>query len=105
MKRLMLAGALLGTLIFAAAAPANARPYYYRRPVARAAARVALPPYGYGYGRSYYGYGPRYYGGPRVYGGARVYGPGLGYRSGFGYGPGFGYGSYGPGASIGLGVF
>jgi hypothetical protein len=98
MKRWMLAGALLGTLIFAAAAPASARPYYYRRPVARAAARVALPPYGYArpyYGRPYYGYGPRFYGGPGVYGGARFYGPSFGY----------GYRSYGPGAYVGLGVF
>jgi hypothetical protein len=99
MKRLMLAGALLGTLMFAAAAPAQARPYYYRRPVARAAARVALPPYGYT--RPYNGYGPRYYGGPGAYGGARVYRPGFGY----GYGPGFGYRSYGPGAYVGLGIF
>jgi hypothetical protein len=98
MKRWMLAGALLGTLMFAAAAPANARPYYYRRPLARAAARVALPPYGYA--RPYYGYGSRSYG-PGFYGGPRAYGPGFGFGSGYGYRS---YG-YGPGAYVGLGVF
>ena len=94
MRRLLLAGALLGGLIFASSAPAQAQ-YYYRRPMARAAARLALPPYGgyggygYGYGRPWYGagyYRPRPYYGPRYYGG----------YSGWGYGPG---------AYIGLGVF
>ena len=84
MKRFALVAALLCTVLVASASPASAR--YYRRPVARAAARVAFPPYGRGY------YGGGYYG-PRAYG----YGP----RS-FGYGPRWGYG---PGAYIGIGVY
>jgi hypothetical protein len=93
MRRLLLAGALLGSLIFASSTPAQAQ-YYSRRPMARAAARLALPPYGgygygYGYSRPWYGagyYRPRPYYGPRYYGG----------YSGWGYGPG---------AYVGLGVF
>ncbi len=91
MKRFALVAALLCTVLVASASPASAR--YYRRPVARAAARVALPPYGRGY------YGPRYYG-PRYYGGyyRGYYGPRY-----YGYGPRFGY--YGPGAYVGFGVY
>jgi len=97
MKRFTLVAALLCTVLFASTSPASAR--YYGRPVARAAARVALPPYGRGYyGPRYYGpryYGPRYYGG---YYGPRYYGPRY-----YGYGPRLGY--YGPGAYVGIGVY
>jgi hypothetical protein len=99
MKRFALVAALLCTAFIASASPASGR-YYYRRPVARAAVRVALPPYGRGY------YGPRYYG-PRYYGGyyGGYYGPryyGYGPRY-YGYGPRLGY--YGPGAYVGIGVY
>jgi len=75
---LLVAAGMLGgfsTIMPATESKAEAR--YYRRPVARAAARgvarvvVGARPYGYGY-RSY-GYG--YYGGYRPYG---YYGPGIG---------------------------
>ncbi len=85
MKRLLLAAALLGTLTFAATAPAQAG-YYRRRPVARAAARVALPPYARPW------HGPGYYPMP-----PRVYGPpSYGY-----YGPSY----YGPRVYLGIGVY
>jgi hypothetical protein len=96
MKRCVLWAALVCTVLAGSATPASAR-YYYRRPVARTAARVVLPPYrvvaprAY-YGPRYYGYGPRYYG-PRYYG-PRAYGY---------YGPGWGF--YGPGAYVGVGVY
>lgn len=98
MKRFVFAAALLGMLTFAVAAPAQARPYYYRRPIARAAIRMAAPPIV----RPYYGYGPRYYGpsyGPRVYGPGRYWGPG------YGYGYRSGFSGYGPGAYVGFGIY
>ena len=81
MKRFAMIGALLGALVLGATSTSQA---YYPRPVARATARVVLPPYGprvavaprlYG-PRAYYG--PRYYG-PRFYGAPyRAWGPGIG---------------------------
>lgn len=89
------AAALLGALTFAVAAPAQAQYYYRRRPAARATARIALPPYGYP--RPAYGPRPYYYpyARPRPY----YYGP-----RGF-YGPGYSGWGYGPGFSVGIGVF
>jgi len=90
MKRLAMIGALLGALVLGATATSQAQ-VIYRRPVARVAARAALPPYGPRV------WGPRVYG-PRYYG-PRVYGPGFyGYR---GWGPGW----YGPGLGVGVGVW
>jgi hypothetical protein len=89
MKRFVLVTILFCIALVANASTASAR-YYYRRPVARAAARVALPPYGVVGPRVYYG--PRYYNGPRYYG----YGPRF-----YGYGPGW----YGPRAYVGFGVY
>jgi hypothetical protein len=87
MKQLSLIAALMVALIAANAVPAKAR--YYGRPVARATARVVLPPYAVVRPRVYaprvYGYAPGYYGYGRGY-----YGYGLGY---YGYTPGYyGYG-------------
>ncbi len=59
MKLKFLAAALLGALTFAVAAPAQAQYYYRRRPAARAAARIAVPPYRYP--RPAYGPRPYYY--------------------------------------------
>ncbi|HUY34423.1 MAG TPA: hypothetical protein VMV69_16880 [Pirellulales bacterium] len=87
MKRIALVAALLCTVWVGSATSASAR--YYRRPVARAAARAVLSPY-----RGYYG--PRYYGGGGYYGGG-YYRPRY-----YGYGPRWGYG---PGAYLGIGVY
>jgi len=76
MKRIALVATLLCTVLVGTASTASAR--YYGRPVARATARVALPPYGRGYSR------PRYYG--------------RGYSR-----PG--YYVYGARASVGVGVY
>lgn len=95
MKRLLIAAALLGTLTFWAASPAEAFPY--RRPIARATARVALPPYRIVRPPL----PPRYYyarPAPYFYGARGFYGPGS-----YGYSPGF-YG-YGPGVYVGIGAF
>lgn len=95
MKRTFIAAALLGALMFAIAAPAQAQYYYRRRPGARAAARVPLPPYRYP--RPAYGPRPYYYpyARPRPY----YYGP-----RGF-YGPGYSGWGYRPGFYVGFGVF
>ena len=85
MKRLAMIGALLGALVLGATSTSQA---YYPRPVARTAARVALPPYGRVVGPRFYG--PRPYYGPRVYGAP--------YRA---WGPGF----YGPRVGVGIGVY
>ncbi|HUY91511.1 MAG TPA: hypothetical protein VMV10_22415 [Pirellulales bacterium] len=90
MKRFILAAALLGTLTFAVAPAAQAQPYFYLRRVARAAARLAFPPFARPY------YGPRYYG-PRYYGPGRYWGPGYGY--------GYRNYGYGPGAYVGFGIY
>ena len=86
MKRIVLAAALASTLAFAAAPAAQAQPYFYRRPIARA----VMPPFARPY------YGPRYYG-PRYYG-PRYYGPRV-------YGPGYGYYGFGPRAYVGFGFY
>lgn len=92
MRRVLLVLAVMfGTL--ALSAPQADAAGYYRRPVLRGAARVALGVgVGYGLSRAYGGYG---YG--RGYGYGYPYG-GYGYRGygygGYGYRPGFGIGFY-----------
>lgn len=91
MRRILLVLAVMcGTL--ALSAP-QAEAAYYRRPVLRGAARVALGVgVGYGLSRAYAGYG------------YRPYGYGYGGYGGYGYRPyGYGYGGYGrPGIGIGI---
>lgn len=96
MKRIFLSLALLGAVIFAGSSTAQAQ-YYYRRPGARVAARMALPPYRYArpwYGPGYYRTYPYY---------SRPYNYGFGPRT-YGYG-GYGGWGFGPGAYIGIGAF
>jgi hypothetical protein len=92
MKRILMIGAVLASLVFGATASSQAYPYV--RPVPRIGPRFVVPPYG-----------PRAFVGPRYYGPGYRYGyyrPGYsGYR---GWGPGFyGPGFYGP--RIGFGIY
>ena len=73
MKKLALTVATIATLAAVATAPAEARGVRVRTDVAvatAAAAAIAADVYFNGYGRSYYGDTPVYYGAP-VYGGYR----------------------------------
>jgi hypothetical protein len=87
MKRFALIATLLATFFVSTVAPAKAGVFVYRRPVApvRTALRVAAPPY-----RALYR--PRVYAGPGAY---------YGYPGG-NWGPAWGYG---PGVSVGVGVY
>lgn len=87
MRRVLLALLLMAGIV-AAGAPQAEAARYYRRPVVRGAARVAVGVgVGYGLSRAYGGYG-------------YPYGHG-GYGRGYGYG-GYGYGGYRPGFGIGF---
>ena len=92
MKRILMIGAVLASLVFGAAASSQAY-YPYVRPYPRVGPRVVVGPYA------------------RPFVGPRIYGPGLGYGY---YGPayygyrGFGPGFYGPGIygpRIGVGIY
>lgn len=93
MRRILLVLAVMAGL-FAFSAPQEAQARYYRRPVLRGAARVALGVgVGYGLSRAYGGYGYRPYG--YGYGGYGYRPYGYGGYGGYGYGrPGFGIGFY-----------
>jgi hypothetical protein len=93
MRRILMIGVVLGSLVFGAAASSQAYPY------ARPFGPRVVP------------YGPRVYAGPRYYG-PRAYGPAWRYnyyRPGYygyrGWGPGYGPGFYGPGIGFGVGIY